>query len=221
MQKHYILIDYENIPASFYKLIPILEDERCYLLVFLGPNNTKLDTMFVTAVKSLRERGELLQQLRAGNNALDFYITYTIGRLAVDYPDAQFHIISRDTGFDPLIETLLKQRIAVTRSDSIYHAPCFVGKKSERDLPPWQKVKPGMPHEVLLKKCMNRVRNELLNRQKQGLPRRFKGLYNSIQNLFGGGVEESLVDEIVAQLRADGDIEMVGQDISYISDPES
>ena len=221
MQKHYILIDYENIPASFFKLIPILDDERCYLRVFLGPNNVKLDTMFVTAVQSLGERGELLQQLRAGNNALDFYISYTIGRLAVDFPDAQFHIISRDTGFDPLIETLLKQRIAVTRSDSIYHAPCFRGKGSERDLMPWERVKPGMPREAVLKKCLNRVRNELLNRRKDGLPKRFKTLYNSVQNLFGGGVEEAIVNEIIAQLRADGDIELVGQDVVYKNDPES
>ena len=221
MQKHYILIDYENIPASFYKLMPILDDERCYLMVFLGPNNVKLDTMFVSAVKSLGERGELFQQMRAGNNALDFYITYTIGRLAVGYPDAQFHIVSHDTGFDPLIETLQKQRIAVTRSDSIYRVPCFRGKESERDLPPWERVKSGISREKLLKKCLHRVRNELLSRRKNGMPKHFKTLYNSVQNLFGGGVDEDLVNDLIAKLKEDGDIELIGQDVVYKDDPES
>ena len=37
---------------------------------------------------------------------LDFHIAYYLGDLAVKEPDADFYILSKDTGFDPLIEHL-------------------------------------------------------------------------------------------------------------------
>jgi hypothetical protein len=54
-----------------------------------------------------------------GTNALDFHIAYYIGRLAAKCPDAYFHIISKDTGFDPLIKHLKGQGISCQRSAAV------------------------------------------------------------------------------------------------------
>ena len=41
-----------------------------------------------------------------GKNALDFYLAFYVGDLAAKDPEAGFHILSDDTGFDPLIKHL-------------------------------------------------------------------------------------------------------------------
>ena len=38
-----------------------------------------------------------------GPNALDFHVAYYLGALAAAHPEAEFTVLSRDTGFDPLI----------------------------------------------------------------------------------------------------------------------
>ena len=53
----------------------------------------------------------------------DFHIAYYIGRLAAETPDAFFHVISKDTGFDPLIKHLKTQKILCQRSKSIAEIP--------------------------------------------------------------------------------------------------
>ena len=49
---------------------------------------------------------ELVRLTEPGKNALDFHIAYYLGQLALKEPDAFFHIVSKDTGFDPLIQHL-------------------------------------------------------------------------------------------------------------------
>src|SRR4030065_289650 len=66
-----------------------------------------------------------------GKNALDFHIAYYIGRLAAEIPDAYFHVISKDTGFDPLIKHLKAQKIVCRRSKSIADLPLAKILKSD------------------------------------------------------------------------------------------
>jgi hypothetical protein len=58
-----------------------------------------------------------------GQNALDFHIAYYIGELAASEPDAFFHIISKDKGFDPLINHLKERKIRVHRENDIGEIP--------------------------------------------------------------------------------------------------
>jgi hypothetical protein len=54
-----------------------------------------------------------------GANALDFHIAYYIGVLSAQDPAARFHIISKDTGFDPLIRHLKLRGVIAQRLPSI------------------------------------------------------------------------------------------------------
>jgi hypothetical protein len=56
-------------------------------------------------------------------NALDFHIAYCIGVLSNREPSAFLHVISKDSGFDPLIGHLKGKRIPAQRSASIAGMP--------------------------------------------------------------------------------------------------
>jgi hypothetical protein len=72
---------------------------------FWVPRSVKISLETARALQAFGPDVEYVQMDGNGTNALDFHIAYYIGRLAAEYPDAYFHIISKDTGFDPLIKT--------------------------------------------------------------------------------------------------------------------
>jgi hypothetical protein len=129
-----VLIDSENVkPESIEKL----KLEHFQVFVFVGANQKRIDFSVAAAVQSLGSNGNYVQIVGNGPNALDFHIAYYIGRLAVTYPDAYFHIISKDKGFDPLIKHLKEQKIFCSRSTSIMDIPLV---RSTENFPPDQRA---------------------------------------------------------------------------------
>ena len=58
-----------------------------------------------------------------GPNALDFHIAFYIGQLAAREPEAYFHIVSKDTGFDPLISHLKTRKLRALRVKKVSDIP--------------------------------------------------------------------------------------------------
>src|SRR6185369_111941 len=115
MRTNFVLIDSENVkPENIEKL----KHEPFRVVVFVGANLKRLDFPIAKAVQSLGSKGEYVQISGHGPGALDFHIAYFIGKLAAAHPDAYFHIISKDKGFDPLIKYLKEQKIFCSRSAS-------------------------------------------------------------------------------------------------------
>ena len=100
MKINYVLVDYENVQV---KSLELLKEDCFQLRVFLGPNNTRLPIELVLAMQRFGERAEYIVLDNSGRNALDFHIAYYLGALVSKEPLGFFHIISKDTGFDPLI----------------------------------------------------------------------------------------------------------------------
>jgi hypothetical protein len=99
---HYILIDYENVqPAD----LAGLEAQEACVLVFMGAQQ-KVGSSLIEAVQALGERGRFIRIAGNGPNALDFHIAYYLGQWTMRDPQATFLIVSKDTGFDPLIAHL-------------------------------------------------------------------------------------------------------------------
>lgn len=65
------------------------------------------------------ERAQYIQIAGSGPNALDFHIAFYIGEIAAKDPAASFRVISKDTGFDPLLKHLRARGISATRSASV------------------------------------------------------------------------------------------------------
>lgn len=122
MRTNYILVDYENVQP---KDIGLLQDGPFKVKVFLGPTQAKIPVSLAASMQALGTNAEYIQLETAGSNALDFHIAYYIGVLATEDPTGFFHIISKDTGFDPLIKHLKARRILAQRSLSIAEIPYF------------------------------------------------------------------------------------------------
>ena len=134
MRTNFVLIDSENMePESIEKL----KHEHFQVLVFVGTNQKRLDSAMVIAVHALGSNGSYVRISGNGPNALDFHIAYYIGKLSAANPDACFHIISKDKGFDPLIKHLREQKIFCSRFSSVSDIPLL---KSSDKLPPKERA---------------------------------------------------------------------------------
>lgn len=120
MRPNIVLIDLESVqPASLALLAP----EYFRVKVFVGATQSKLSFELATAMQQMGERAEYIKIAGVGKNALDFHIAYYIGRIAAEQPETFFHIISKDTGFDPLIQHLKEQKIFCDRCECLEDIP--------------------------------------------------------------------------------------------------
>lgn len=116
MGLQFFLIDFENVqPAGIGSLVP----GSCKVIMFLGQNQSKVTVELSRVLQPFGKDVEYLQISGSGPNAVDFHIAFYIGRLAASHPDARFTIVSKDTGFDPLVKHLASLKITCHRAASI------------------------------------------------------------------------------------------------------
>jgi hypothetical protein len=128
MRPNIVLVDFESVqPTSFGLLSP----DYFRVKVFVGATQSKLSFDLVAAIQQLGERAEYIKIAGVGRNALDFHIAYYIGRISSKEPEAFFHIVSRDTGFDPLIQHLKDNGIFCGRSESLEEIPAVKAAQSK------------------------------------------------------------------------------------------
>lgn len=102
--KH-ILIDYENIqPKSFNDI----ETNECHIWLFLGVNQQKsLPLELVeTLLKFDSKNVHIIRMQHTGKNALDFYLSFYLGKISEIDCQADVCILARDSGYDVLVEHL-------------------------------------------------------------------------------------------------------------------
>jgi len=115
-----VLIDLENVQP---KNLELLVKHPFKVLVFVGANQAKISFDLASAMQGLGPDSQYIKISGNGPNALDFHIAYYIGELAQQFPESNFHIISRDTGFDPLIRHLRSRKIRVQREKDLAEIP--------------------------------------------------------------------------------------------------
>lgn len=204
MKSNYILIDYENVQVQS---LALLNNEHFQVRVFLGPNNTKLPVELVLAMQRLGERGDYIVLETPGSNALDFHIAYYLGVLAAADPTGFFHIISQDTGFDPLIQHLRRQKIFVARSEAIEDMPCFKMPASPAASPS-QKQKTSV--EELLKVVVDDLR-----KRKDSKPSRPETLRSTIYSRCGKELPAAQIDAVWQALVQHGYVKIKDNTVLY------
>ena len=122
MSTNYILVDYENVQPNSLEL---LSGKAFRVLIFLGENQTKIPVELARSLQWLGKDAEYIQISGNGANALDFHIAYRLGELSHLDPQATFHVISKDKGYDPLITHIKRKGIKITRSRSIQEIPAL------------------------------------------------------------------------------------------------
>lgn len=111
-----ILIDYESLqPAD----LAGLEGEDVRVLVFVGAQQNRIPFDFAEAMQQLGERARYVKIGGTGRNALDFHLAFYLGELTQQYPGGAFRIVSKDSGFDPLIAHLQARGFDVERCQAL------------------------------------------------------------------------------------------------------
>jgi len=129
MAIHYVLIDFENVQPSAADLC-LIRGADYQICLFHGPHQTKFDADVVKALQPLGSQVEYIQCDRKGKNALDFRIAFVLGRLVHEREaavsplrkQAQFIIISNDSGFDELLDHVRTLGYGAARAASIQRA---------------------------------------------------------------------------------------------------
>lgn len=115
MVETFLLVDFENVrDIALSKL-----NEGFRVKVFLGRSQKCIPTTMVAEAQHLGTRLEWIRIAGDGRNNLDFHLSYHLGRLMAEHPEAAFVIITNDKGFDPLIEHVSQSGRRVVR-DATY-----------------------------------------------------------------------------------------------------
>ena len=106
--KH-LLIDFENVQPQNLDNLPT---DGIHIWLFLGAVHKSLPVSLVKSLLRFGERAHLVQLQKTGKNALDFYLSYYLGQITATDSEAQIGILSRDGGYDVLVEHILETRQA-------------------------------------------------------------------------------------------------------------
>jgi hypothetical protein len=194
LPSNYVLIDFENVQPSN---LEILRSHPFKVLVFVGASQTKVPYDLASAMQALGDAAQYVKTAGAGKNALDFHIAYYVGELAAKEPSACFHIISRDTGFDPLIKHLKAKKIKIQRERDLAEIPVLrLSTAKSND----EKV------AAIVKNLAGRG---------QSRPRKVKTLSNTINSLFKENLTEQQLDELVRDLEQRKYIKVENGNVSY------
>ncbi|MBX3625036.1 MAG: hypothetical protein KF892_08505 [Rhizobacter sp.] len=194
MRTNYVLIDYENVQPE---TLAGLDAEHFKVLLFVGPNQSKIPFELATAMQRLGERAEYIKISSSAKDALDLHIAFYIGELATKEPAAYFHIISRDTGFDPLIQHLKTRRISALKSKGLEDIPLLKATNASSTT---EKV------EVVVANLRQRGASK---------PRGLKTLTSTVASLFQKKLTEAEIAELLQALQKQGLITVSGNKVSY------
>jgi hypothetical protein len=209
LRTNVVLIDFENVQV---KSLALLAGDHFRVLLFIGPNQTKLPTDLALAMQDFGARAQYVKLARAGANALDFHVAYYIGRLTAAEPDAYYHVISKDTGFDALIEHLKERKVLAARSESIETMPCFRNPAAGNGLAARAPSEPTVAAANGLGALVKVVVDDLVKR-KASRPRKPATLRSTIRARLGKDSET--VEDVIEALRREGLLVLDGDKVTY------
>lgn len=192
MKTNYVLIDYENVQPE---LLSVLDVEHFKVMVFVGANQKKLSFDTVSALQRMGNKAEYIKISGNGPDALDFHIAFYIGEISNHQPGTCFHVISKDTGFDPLIEHLKNRKISLSRW------------RNASDIPVTKAAVKKSPADKL-----TAIVKKLRGASK---PRTLKTLRSTVNALFQKQLSEEELDALLKQLETKGYVTVDGTKVSY------
>ena len=196
MKTQVILVDWENVQPE---LLPGLDLDGVRLVVFLGPHQSKLPFAVVDAVQKFGDRAEYVKVSKQGKDALDMHIAFHIGRLSCQLADAYFHLISKDTDYDPLI-IHLKERFGIFASRWTALSAIPVIRRAQAKT---------------LKDQVEATQEWLVERMGSR-PKSLKTLCNSLKtSVFVGRLDDGEIEALISALVAKKWVTIQGQKVSY------
>lgn len=165
--------------------------------MFVGASQGNVPYDMAASLQRFGDRMGYVKISRNGSNALDFHIAYYIGQLAAVDPKAYFHIISKDGGYDPLIQHLKVNKIFTRRATTISDIPLV---KISNCKTVAERI------EVILGK---------LKQLKASKPRKLKTLGSTIAALFQRQLSDDEVSGLINEMSNKGYLSVSGTKITY------
>lgn len=196
VKNQHIFIDFENVQP---KDLALLKGRDYKVMIFVGATQAKLPTEFAIAAQALGPAAEYVQIDGSGRNALDFHIAYYLGSTSAAAASGESFVISKDTGFDPLMRHLKAKGISCRRLASIGDIP---GLK-----------------EAAIKPSSNPTQRILANFAKRGAarPRTVKTLRSSIKHLLGADGTDEAMEKTLGELERLNAIRITDGKVTYPS----
>lgn len=191
---NYIFIDYENVQPSLFEFP---SEYNFKVLLFVGANQTKIPIELVTSMQAMGSDAEYIRIVGNGKNALDFHVTFYLGRLFEKDPNGYFHIISKDTGFDILVKHLRTKKVLIQRYKRVEDIPALKISTSKT-----------------LEEKINCIVN-FLERRGNAKPRKVETLTNSINSLFMRALSQKELEGLINYLAQKRFIKIEGMNVHY------
>lgn len=194
MRTNYVLIDYESVQPDD---LSALRQDHFRVIVFVGAHQNRIAFETATALQQMGPNAEYVKVSGGGPNALDFHIAFYVGRLAEKEPEAYFHIVSKDTGFDPLIAHLKARKLRALRVKAVGDIP-LVRADNARSTP-------------------DRVALVVADLRKRGAarPRTVATLTSTVSALFSKQLSADEVSALIAALQELGYVSISGNKATY------
>jgi hypothetical protein len=110
-----LLVDFENVQqVELAKL-----DDSFRVIIFVGADQKSVPFDLVTKAQKLGSRVEWQKIVGNGSNALDFFIACQLGRVFEKTPRPDCTVLSKDKGFDPLLNFLNTKGMKCRRIHSL------------------------------------------------------------------------------------------------------
>jgi hypothetical protein len=198
MKKNIILIDYENIQNVDLKPL-ITQDVIIY--IFHGKDQKFTGPLLKIALEFGKDKFIPVEICGNGKNAADFHIAYFMGKLSKEIENPFFHIISKDTGFNPLVHYIKDiDKVFCLQEAAISDIPLLKFILPEKN---------SNPHYQMVV--------DFLSTRKAGKPKMKNTLRNQIISICKKEINESDADKIIQKLIADKLIYCKEEYVSYVN----
>jgi hypothetical protein len=186
---NHIFVDFENVHKVD---LAVIGNKTVTFTLLLGAKHSTLDVSLVEKMMEHASSVQLLRLTSSGKNALDFALAFYLGKAVTADPSGYFHIVSKDKGFDPLVELLRSRHIKVLRHDNFSTLPFSA---------------PVNPSPVQTNDLFDRVLAHM-RKNKTNRPKRKKTLIHHLLALAGNSATESGILDLIEKLQKAGHIEI-------------
>ena len=194
MRTNYVLIDYESVQPED---LSALKQDHFRVIVFVGAHQNKISFETAAALQQLGSNVEYVKISGTGPNALDFHIAFYIGQLAGKDPEAYFHIVSKDTGFDPLLSHLKTRKLRALRVKKVSDIPLLKAGNAK-----------STPDRIA-------VLIDFLHKRGAAKPRTVTTLTSTIGALFLKQLTPDEISVLMKALQERGYVSVDGNKVSY------
>lgn len=193
---HHVFVDFENVPEIDLGLVA---GKPVQVTLLIGKNQTKLPTSFSLQLHRHAAQVQPVEVGGSGRNALDLTLACYLGQAIQQWPAAQFHIVSGDRDFEPMIAHFVAKKILVARYEAFHLLPFVARPKpasGKKAVPP-KNAPPPKPTPV--ERC-DRVIARLTDPANANRPSTRKALLAHLKASLGKESSDAAVADCLARL---------------------